>query len=319
MTIPHGLRKPSIGYIVNPTGKRAQYYMSIFKAHSKMRKDGESDESFKTRFTTERSRQYDVLQSKETTFTSADGCSKRASDFFNSGYQLRPSDGKRLKFFLKEHRRLFDKLDGMVKDIKEHDSMLFQPNGLTLKQGEEFAHDFNVEQIKSIEAKLLKVKQEVETLEENKTSFHTIYKGINKEHFSKRRRKKENRRKSNERKKKRYETNVRRVYGVCVKNPLGNDLAECLLYPPSLAIPEECINVEDVAELLTTRDAAYIAQLLQSNHFSNAAGSRLITNLKPEVRDDVYCILYPEEYALPLKNESDSDSSTGDEEELEDD
>ena len=57
--------------------------------------------------------------------------------------------------------------------------MLFQPNGLTLKQGEEFAHDFNVN-------------QDLETLEENKTSFHTIYKGINKEHISKRRRKKEN-------------------------------------------------------------------------------------------------------------------------------
>ena len=206
----------------------------------------------------------------------------------------------------------------MVKDLKEHDSTLFQPNGLALKQGEEFAHNFNVEQIKSIEAKLLKVKQDVETLEENKTSVHTIYKGINKERTSKGRRKKENRRKSNERKKKRYENNVKRVYGVCVKNPLGNDLAECLLYPPSLTIPEECI-VEDVAELLMRRDAPYIGQLLQSNHFSNAAGSRIITNLKPEVRDDVYCILYPEEYALPEKNESDSDSSTGEEEELEDD
>ena len=76
---------------------------------------------------------------------------------------------------MKEHGRMFDKLDVMVKDLKEHDSTLFQPNGLTLKQGEEFAHNFNVEQIKSIEAKLLKVKQDVETLEENKTSVHTIY------------------------------------------------------------------------------------------------------------------------------------------------
>ena len=105
------------------------------------------------------------------------------------------------------------------------------------------------------------------------------------------------------------------MYGVCVKNPLGNDLAECLLYPPSLNIPEECINVEDVAELLMRRDAPYIGHLLQSTHFSNASGSRIITNLKREVRDDVYCILYPEEYALPEKNES----STGEEEELEDD
>ena len=83
---------------------------------------------------------------------------------------------------------------------------------------------------------------------------------------------------------KRYENNVQRVYGVCVKNPLGNDLTECLLYPPSLAIPEECISIKD-------DEMPYIAQLLQSNHFSNAAGSRIIANLKPEVRDSVYCIL----------------------------
>lgn len=225
--------------------------MSIFKeAHSKMRKNGESDESFKNRFTTERSCRYDVLQSKEVTFLSADGCSKRVSEFSKPGYHLKPSDGRRLNFFIKEHRSMFDKLNGMVKHLKEHDSTLFQPNGLTLKQGEEFAHDFNVEQIKCIEAKLLKVKQDMEMLEENKKSFHTIYKGIHKEHISKRRRKKENRRKSNERKKKRDANNVQRVYGICVGNPLGNDLAECLVYPPSLAIPEECVNVEDVAELL---------------------------------------------------------------------
>ena len=49
--------------------------------------------------------------------------------------------------------------------------------------------------IKSIEAKLLKVRQDMETLEENRKGFHTIYKGIHKEHISKRRKKKENRRK----------------------------------------------------------------------------------------------------------------------------
>ena len=107
------------------------------------------------------------------------------------------------------------------------------------------------------------------------------------------------------------------MYSVCVGNPLGNDLAECILYPLSLAIPEECVNVEDATELLLRRDAPYIAQLLQSNPFSNAAGSRIITYLKPEVRDDVCCFLFPEEYALPEKNEIDSHSSTSVEEELE--
>ena len=47
---------------------------------------------------------------------------------------------------------MFEKLDGMVKHLKEHDSTLSQPNGLTLKQGEEFAPNFSVKQIKNIKA-----------------------------------------------------------------------------------------------------------------------------------------------------------------------
>ena len=61
---------------------------------------------------------------------------------------------------------MFDTLDGVVKHLKEHDFTLFQPNGLTLKQGEEFAHDFNVEQTKC--------KQDMELLEENKKFPHYI-------------------------------------------------------------------------------------------------------------------------------------------------
>jgi len=67
------------------------------------------------------------------------------------------------------------------------------------------------------------------------------------------------------------------------------------------AVPEGCINVEDVSALLFCRDTPFIAQLLQESYFSNAAGSRIITNLKPEVRDNVYCFMYPEEYATRLK------------------
>ena len=161
-----------------------------------------------------------------------------------------------------------------------------------------------------------KVTRDTETLEESKDSFRSIFKGLHRDRISKGRRKKENRRKSNARKKKRFENNVQRVYSICVGNPLGNDLPKCLLYPPCLAVPEGCIDVEKVSELLFDRDAAYIAQLLQGNHFSNAAGSRIITNLKPEVRDNVYCFMYPEEYAMTENDESDSSSSTSDEEEL---
>ena len=68
--------------------------MSIMEAaHSKMRKEGESDGSFKKRFTAERSRQFDFLMSKEAAFQGADGCSERSAEFLKPEYQLKPSDG----------------------------------------------------------------------------------------------------------------------------------------------------------------------------------------------------------------------------------
>ena len=62
----------------------------------------------------------------------------------------------------------------------------------------------------------------------------------------------------------------------------------------------------------------YIAQLLQSNHFSNAVGSRMITNLK-QARGQRWCVLLPVCWRVcsAWKNESDLHSSTSDEKELE--
>ena len=75
--------------------KRPHHYMSITKeAHFKMHNNGASDESFKKRFTAERSRKFDILQANEATFLSVEGCSERASEFSLPGYQLRPSDGR---------------------------------------------------------------------------------------------------------------------------------------------------------------------------------------------------------------------------------
>ena len=92
---------------------------------------------------------------------------------------------------------------------------------------------------------------------------------------------------------KRFENNVRRVYHICVANPLAKEQPHCLLYPPSLTIPEACLHVENVAAMLFTQNAAFIAHHLQSSYFSNAAESRLITNLKPEVANRVYWFLHP--------------------------
>ena len=136
-----------------------------------MRNNGESDESFKKRFTAERSRQFDILQAKEAIFLSADGCSERASEFSIAGYQLKPSNGRKLNFSIKELRAIVEKLNVILKDVKEHDSTLFQSNGLVSKPGEEFSHRFNVKQIKCIEAKLTKVTQDMEALENKRSDY----------------------------------------------------------------------------------------------------------------------------------------------------
>ena len=70
------------------------------------------------------------------------------------------------------------------------------------------------------------------------------------------------------------------------------------VYLPSLAVPEECIKVDAAATSLFRRDGPYITQLFEGNYFSNAARSRITTNLQQEVRDYVYTFMYPEEYTL---------------------
>ena len=69
--------------------------------------------------------------------------------------------------------------------------------------------------------------------------------------------------------------------------------------------------------MLFTQDTAFIAHLLQSSYFSNVAGSRLITNLKPQVKYRVYCLLHPEDYGCKVgdtnkeKEEDDEEEDEG--------
>ena len=75
----------------------------------------------------------------------------------------------------------------------------------------------------------------------------------------------------------------------------------------------------DAATSLFRQDGPYIAQLLEGNYFSNAAKSRITTNLQQEVREYVYTFMYPEEYTLPESiSKTDSHSSTSVEEALDD-
>ena len=72
--------------------------------------------------------------------------------------------------------------------------------------------------------------------------------------------------------------NVQRVYGICVGNPLEmifpNALCTLLAWPS-----RNSVIVEDAVTSLFRRDGSYIAQLLERNYFTNAARSRITTNL----------------------------------------
>ena len=56
-----------------------------------------------------------------------------------------------------------------------------------------------------------------------------------------------------------------RVPLICVAKARAKVLPNCLFNTPTLTIPEACTNVEDVAAMLLTRDAAFVAHLLQSS------------------------------------------------------
>ena len=91
----------------------------------------------KATFTAGRSRQFDILQANEANFLSVNGCSERASEFSMSGYQLKPAgDRSKLNWSIKEHRGMVEELNVILRDLKQHNSTLFQSNGLALKQGE---------------------------------------------------------------------------------------------------------------------------------------------------------------------------------------
>ena len=63
-----------------------------------------------------------ALQVKEATFLSVDGCSERSRELSMPGYQLKHSDRSKLNWSIKE---MVEKLNVIMKDLKEHDSTLF--------------------------------------------------------------------------------------------------------------------------------------------------------------------------------------------------
>ena len=157
------------------------------------------------------------------------------------------------------------KLSDLLKKLKDHDSMLFQANGIHVKHGEKFPYNFNVKHVTRIEAKRLQASRGIETLKEKKMTFEQMFKGLQGKIVSKKRKEKENRRKSNNRKRKPFKNPMRISY-LGPKSP--RQRASPLLYfPPFLTIPEAyaCINVEDIATILFRQ----VAPLFCCSSFTN--------------------------------------------------
>ena len=165
---------------------------------------------------------------------------------------------------------------------------------------------------------MTKVMQEMEALRNEKRSHDSIFKGIHKQHFNKMRRKKENRRKSNGRKRKRTESNVQRMYGICVGNPQGNALYTLLPWPSRKSVSNK---VEDVATSLFRQDGPYITQLLVRKRIISVmmkeAESPLTFSKKSDWDTMFFTFLCPEEYTVDESiSKTDSHSRTSGEKEL---
>lgn len=91
--------------------------------------------------------------SEEAVFQRAHGCSERLEELLQPEYHLKPSDGQQLNYVITEHKEAVEKLKGQLKILSDHDSMLFQANGITLKHDKKFHHNFNVERIAGKAAK----------------------------------------------------------------------------------------------------------------------------------------------------------------------
>jgi hypothetical protein len=144
--------------------------------------------------------------------------------------------------------------------------------------------------------------------------YKRIFKGMKGKYITPGRRRKENRRKAKMRKKKRLEKNLIRVYNICVVNPFGNELPQYLAYPPAIQVPETFVNTEEISTL-SRCNALHMAKLISANYFTNAAGSRILTNLQQHVRDSVHCFPYPEDYSEEMAKsvrEEDEDLESGD-------
>jgi len=286
-------------------------------AYTHMRVLGESDQIFKDKFVSERTRQFDILRDKEEFSNKLDSSKKRVEKFLTEGYVLKSSDGRQLDHGIREVRELANTVSDKYQGMVSCDAALFASNGITLKEGKGFEHNFNSKIIEDMREKKSAICKILETLEMLSSKHQKLFKGLNFKGINKKRRRKENDRKSKNRKNMRFNKNVEKVFNICVVSPFPSmiTIPSPYKYPPSAPIPESHIDVEGVASHTSIfRYAKHIASLVNDGIFSNAASSRLLANLPDHVSEQVWRYLYPEEHSSTSDN--DVDSSEEDDEDI---
>lgn len=290
------------------------------EANQKMRKSGENDVEFGKRFISERSRQFGILTKEEELQNKTKSITSRYSKFIAQNYTMKPGDGRQLMHGIDEHARILNKLDETLEEVKKHDNVLFASNGRSLREGSAFQHAFNVGAKEKIERLIASVNAQKVALQQLADEYSRIFKGsANKFNSSHKRKKKENKRKAKKRKETRYNSSINHVYNVCIKNPIDVDLPDIYSFPPSFRIPESFIDAENCASVKGGLEAKCVADIV-SKYLTNAAASRLLTNLREEVANKVFSYMYPDEDAgsididnLSLYEDDSDDAGDGDE------
>ena len=75
------------------------------------------------------------MQSEQALFKKADDCEKRACDFLNMDYSIKPSGGRRLNHYIQELKNIKSKLTVLHESTKAHGGSLFTPDARRLVNG----------------------------------------------------------------------------------------------------------------------------------------------------------------------------------------
>ena len=203
----------------------------------------------------------------------AEECANQLKSLYDPAYNLKPSDGRGLNRHLLNHERINKQLKDILEDVKN--TTIHCLKGVPSLKLTHFSIPLIQIRFHLSKMKLQRLSKASIASRQHKRIPRFFSRGFAASKFQKN----ENRKRAARmRKKRRLDSNLMRVFNICVKSPIDNEnnQPKPLVYPPTIfiLIPEQCINVEGIVRLQLL-DAECVAALLQTEpcQFSNAAAS----------------------------------------------